>query len=122
MSKPGRSQEPERRLETSARRTGGGWPPAGSRAPRTGGPRARGGTGGGGPGAPGAGGGGPPAGPRAPRPGGTRAGGAPPRGAPARRARAWPAAVRDRAAAARAELATLEQGIRFRTVFLILMG
>ncbi|MFC7647884.1 hypothetical protein ACFQX6_50895 [Streptosporangium lutulentum] len=38
------------------------------------------------------------------------------------RVRSWPGASRDRAAIERAELATLEQGIRFRTIFLILMG
>lgn len=36
--------------------------------------------------------------------------------------RSWPAASRDRAAAERAERAALEQGIRFRTMFLILIG
>ncbi|MFJ2028970.1 hypothetical protein [Streptosporangium sp. NPDC087985] len=40
----------------------------------------------------------------------------------ARRVRAWPAAGRDRLAAERVELATLERGIRFRVIFLILMG
>ncbi|MFI6508478.1 hypothetical protein ACIBCT_12805 [Streptosporangium sp. NPDC050855] len=36
--------------------------------------------------------------------------------------RSWPATRRDRAAIQRAELADLEQGIRFRTIFLILIG
>jgi len=36
--------------------------------------------------------------------------------------RSWPAAGRDRTAIRRAELATLEQGIHFRTIFLILVG
>lgn len=36
--------------------------------------------------------------------------------------RSWPVAGRDREAAQRAELAALEQGIRFRTIFLILVG
>ncbi|WP_344979049.1 hypothetical protein [Streptosporangium fragile] len=36
--------------------------------------------------------------------------------------RAWPAGGRDRGSARRAEVAALEQGIRFRTIFLILMG
>ncbi|GAA4230104.1 hypothetical protein FHR32_001712 [Streptosporangium album] len=47
---------------------------------------------------------------RTPVPGGTR------------RVRAWPAAGRDRLAVERVELATLEQGIRFRAIFLTLMG
>ncbi|MEU0520065.1 hypothetical protein [Streptosporangium sp. NPDC006007] len=38
------------------------------------------------------------------------------------RVRAWPAAGRDRSAVERAGQVTLEQGIRFRTIFLILMG
>lgn len=38
------------------------------------------------------------------------------------RVRAWPAAGRDRLAIERAELATLEEGIRLRVIFLILMG
>ncbi|MEU8202622.1 hypothetical protein [Streptosporangium sp. NPDC049046] len=94
MSQQGRSREPERPLGTPAPRARGGWPPSGSRV---------GGTGG-------AGGG---RGRRAPAP-----------GASARRARvrSWPAAGRDREAVRRAELATLEQGIHFRTIFLILVG
>ncbi|WP_245651526.1 hypothetical protein [Streptosporangium amethystogenes] len=57
------------------------------------------------------------------------AGGGPTRRAPAQgatvrrhRVRSWPAAGRDRAAIQRAELAALEQGVRFRTIFLILVG
>src|SRR6478752_5610126 len=66
----------------------------------------------------------PPPGSWTPRAGGARVRRAPPSGTGARRVRvrAWSAAGRDRLAAERAELATLEQGIRFRTIFLILMG
>ncbi|GAA4202017.1 hypothetical protein GCM10022252_57600 [Streptosporangium oxazolinicum] len=94
MSQQGRSQEPERPLGAPAPRARGGWPPSGSRV---------GGIGGA---------------------GGGRVRRAPVPGSPARRARvrSWPAAGRDRTAVRRAELATLEQGIRFRTIFLILMG
>ncbi|MER5425657.1 hypothetical protein [Streptosporangium roseum] len=66
----------------------------------------------------------PPPGSWTPRAGGARVRRAAPTGTGARRVRvrAWSAAGRDRLAAERAELATLEQGIRFRTIFLILMG
>ncbi|MEV4095102.1 hypothetical protein [Streptosporangium saharense] len=113
MSKPGRSQEPERHLEASGPRTGGsqaplagghtggraggratGWPPGGSRVPRGSRPRRT-----------------------------TESGepGTPRRG----RVRAWPAAGhrgRGRTATERVEAATLEEGMRLRVIFLILMG
>ncbi|MEU1880661.1 hypothetical protein ABZ470_25410 [Streptosporangium sp. NPDC020072] len=119
MSKPGRSQEPERHLEASGPHTGGsqapsagghtggraggratGWPPSGSRVPR------------------------------GSRPGRTTAGGAPGApGAPRRaRVRTWPAAGRRengwhrRPALERVEAASLEEGMRLRVIFLILMG
>ncbi|MBB2913542.1 hypothetical protein FHS43_004846 [Streptosporangium becharense] len=101
MSQPGRSQEPERRLEASAPRARGGWPPPGSRVPGAGNGRVR----------------------RVPSPG-SAIRRAPSLGPAVRRARlrTWPAGGRDRGAARRAELAALEQGIRFRTIFLLLMG
>ncbi|MFF5206864.1 hypothetical protein [Streptosporangium sp. NPDC000396] len=89
MSKPGRSQEPERHLEASAPRARGGWPPPGSRVPGGGSARVR---------------------------------RAPPSAARRVRVRAWPAGARNRMAVERAERMTLEQGIRFRTIFLILLG
>ncbi|MEU4831436.1 hypothetical protein [Streptosporangium sp. NPDC023615] len=94
MSQPGRSQEPERRQGSTAPRARGGWPPSGSRVSGTGAGRA---GRAGGPGTPGA-------------------------GARRSRVRSWPAARRDRAALQRAELADLEQGVRFRTIFLLLIG
>ncbi|MFF0306618.1 hypothetical protein ACFYSC_04280 [Streptosporangium sp. NPDC004379] len=68
----------------------------------------------------GARGGWPPPGSRTSAAGGRRA----PASAPAvpRRVRPWPAASRDRAATERAALAALEQGVRFRAVFLLLAG
>ncbi|MEV7011861.1 hypothetical protein [Streptosporangium sp. NPDC051022] len=102
MSKPGGSQEPERRLESSGPRTGGGRPPAGSRAPRVGG--------------------GFPAGSRVPRAGRTRERQDAGSGTSARRVRAWPAAGRDRLALDHAERMALEQGVRLRAIFLILLG
>lgn len=96
MSKPGRSQEPER--PPAASRPGRSPPPAGSRTsggrfpPRSRVPRA--------------------AAPQVP-PGGP---------APRPRVRAWRAAGRDRLARERAELAALERGTRLRAIFLILMG
>ncbi|MEU6743816.1 hypothetical protein [Streptosporangium sandarakinum] len=61
-----------------------------------------------------------------PPPGSRASGAARARRAPApavpRRVRPWPAASRDRAAAERAMRAALEQGVRFRMVFLLLAG
>ncbi|MBG0833408.1 hypothetical protein HS041_37545 [Planomonospora sp. ID67723] len=111
MSQPGRSQEPERRPESPPARARGGWPPAGSRITR--GASARRGP--------------LPAGSRragTPAPGAAGPGASPPGAARLRRGRVrpWPAVARDRLAAERAEAAALEQGIRFRMIFLLLMG
>ncbi|GAA3442095.1 hypothetical protein [Planomonospora venezuelensis] len=123
MSQTGRSQEPERRPESSSARARGGWPPAGSRIARgaagrrgplpEGSPAGGAGAAGSGSGDSGAhdSGAGPPRRTPAPRPAARRA-----------RVRPWSATVRDRLAAERAGAVALERGIRFRAVFLLLMG
>ncbi|MBG0815148.1 hypothetical protein HS045_13245 [Planomonospora sp. ID82291] len=57
------------------------------------------------------------------RAGAARAGGGPPRPAARRaRVRPWPRSFRDRTAVRAAEAASIERGIRFRAVFLLLVG